>query len=274
MITPAGAPLFSGSIPQLYQRYMVPMVFEPYAVDLAERVGTLQPQTVLEVAAGTGAVTRHLADRLPEGVRIVATDLNPGMLEHASALGTRREVAWRQANASQLPFEDASFDAVVCQFGYMFLPDKVTAYAEARRVLRPGGTLLFNVWDRIEDNEFADVVGRALARLFPHDPPQFMTRIPHGYFDRARITDDLHLGGFSGANRFDTITFQSVADSPTSAAIAFCQGTPLRNEIEQRDAALLDTATAMSAAALQAHFGSGPISGKMQAHVIAAPRAT
>ena len=139
---------------------------------------------MLEIAAGTGVVTRRLASALPESVAIVATDLNQGMLDQAAAAGTSRPVEWRRADAAQLPFPDKAFDAVVCQFGVMFFPDKARAFAEARRVLCPGGVFLFNVWDRIEENEFADVITAELATLYPADPPRFLARTPHGYADR------------------------------------------------------------------------------------------
>src|SRR3954468_4158256 len=129
---------FSGSIAQLYEQYMVPLIFEPYAKDITRRLVPLRPSSVLEIAAGTGVVTRHLAAQLPAGVSIVATDLNQPMLDHAASIGTRRPVAWQQADAMRLPFGDGTFDAVVCQFGAMFFPDKAVAFAEARRVLRPG----------------------------------------------------------------------------------------------------------------------------------------
>src|SRR4051794_32131638 len=144
---------FVGSIPEFYDQYMVPLIFEPYAVDLARRAADLHPQRVLEIAAGTGVVTREMATRLPADVPIVATDLNQPMLTHAAAQGTERPVRWQQADAMQLPFTDQSFDLVVCQFGVMFFPDKAQAFAEARRVLQPGGHFIFSVWDRIDQNE-------------------------------------------------------------------------------------------------------------------------
>src|SRR5512146_1561151 len=177
---------FTGSIPQLYETYLVPLIFEPYAAELASRLARQASTTthVLEIAAGTGVLTRALSAALPEHAAIIATDLNQPMLEHAAALGTARPVDWRQADALHLPFDDATFDAVVCQFGVMFFPDKVRAFAEARRVLRVGGVFMFSVWDRIEENEFADVVTTALAAMFPEDPPRFLARTPHGYHDR------------------------------------------------------------------------------------------
>src|SRR5271169_5492662 len=174
---------FSGSIPKLYEAYLVPLIFEPYAADMASRVAARSPTRVLEIAAGTGVVTRQMASALPASAAIVATDLNQPMLDLASTVTIERPVEWRQADALQLPFEDGTFDAVVCQFGVMFFPDKRKAFSEARRVLRPGGAFIFNVWDRIEENEFAHTVTTALESVFPGDPPRFMARTPHGYND-------------------------------------------------------------------------------------------
>ena len=207
--------VFAGSIPKMYETLMVPLIFAPYAADLAARLAPLAPRRVLEIAAGTGVVTRAMSAALGPGAAIVATDLNQPMLDMAAAVGTRHPVTWRQADAMQLPFDDGAFDAVVCQFGVMFFPDRAKAYAEARRVLRPGGTFLFNAWDRIEENEFAD--------------------------------------------------------SPRVPAIAYCQGTPLRNEIEARDGSL-EEATDRAAAAIAHAFGAGAVDGKIQAHVISATR--
>lgn len=260
--------VFAGSIPQLYEQYLVPLIFEPYAADLAARLTKRAPARVLEIAAGTGVVTRALARALPEST-IVATDLNQAMLDQAAATGTSREVQWRQADAMKLPFDDAAFDAVVCQYGVMFFPDKPKAFAEARRVLKRGGLYLFNVWDRIEDNEFADVIQHALARVFPADPPRFMARTPHGYHDTAAIRRDLAAGGFRSEARIDTLAERSRASSPRHPAIAYCQGTPWRSEIEARDAARLGEATDAAAAAIAERFGSGAVDGKIQAHVIA-----
>jgi SAM-dependent methyltransferase len=226
--------LFAGSIPQLYQQYLVPLIFEPYAADLASRVALHQPMRVLEVAAGTGVVTRHLARKLSQEASIVATDLNQPMLDQAAAIGTSRAVEWRQADAMQLPFQDGAFDVLVCQFSVMFFPDKVRAFSEARRVLRPGGHFIFNVWDRIEENEFPDTVTRALAMLFPEDPPEFMARVPHGYHDLAAVAADLERGGFTRSSTFRSLTARSRATSPKIPAIAFCQATPLRSELEAR----------------------------------------
>lgn len=274
MNTSSGDRIFAGSIPRLYEQYLVPLIFDPYARDLTRRLASFSPSSVLEIAAGTGVVTRHLAAQLPADASIVATDLNQAMLDHAASVGTSRSVTWRQADAMSLPFGDGSFDAVVCQFGAMFFPDRAAAFAETRRVLRPGGTFLFNVWDRIEDNEFADCVTQAMARLFPNDPPRFLARVPHGYHDQVAIGSALVQGGFSGFNVFDTVAERSRAESPRIVAIAYCQGTPLRNEIEARDASILGEATDIATAAIKDRFGAGHVTGKIQAHVILATKAT
>jgi SAM-dependent methyltransferase len=260
--------VFTGSIPKLYETLLVPLIFEPYATDLANRLAARAPSAVLEIAAGTGVVTRALASVLPERTSILATDLNQAMLDEAAAIGTKRSVEWRQADAMQLPFAGGSFDAVVCQFGVMFFPDRSRAFAEARRVLRPGGVFLFNVWDRIEENEFADTVTRALATVFPDDPPRFLARTPHGYHDRATIERDLAAGGFTARAAVTTIAARSRAPSPRHPALAYCQGTPLRNEIEARDAARLAQANDVAAEAVARQFGRGAVDGKIQAHVV------
>jgi ubiquinone/menaquinone biosynthesis C-methylase UbiE len=263
--------VFSGSISKLYESHLVPLIFEPYAADLATRLAGLRSARLLEIAAGTGVVTRALAAALPASVEIVATDLNRPMLDEAAAIGTARPVEWRQADAQALPFADGRFDVVVCQFGVMFLPDKAHAFAEMRRALRPRGVLLFNTWDRIEENEFADVVIDALATVFPQDPPRFLARTPHGYHDRAAIERDVAAGGFA---RADTVTVAARSRAATAAvpAVAYCQGTPLRSEIEARGEPSLGEATEIARAAIARRFGDGAVDGKIQAHVVRAVR--
>jgi SAM-dependent methyltransferase len=264
--------LFAGSIPQLYESHLVPLIFEPYAVDLATRLASRSVSHVLEVAAGTGVVTRRLAAALPASAILVATDLNQAMLDQAAAIGASRAVEWRQADAMQLPFADRSFDAVVCQFGAMFFPDKARAFAEAHRVLRPGGVFAFNVCDRIETNEFAHLVTLALESVFPEDPPRFLARVPHGYHDTGVIARDLALGGFRAPPSIELLAARSRASSPRIAAVAYCHGTPLRNEIEARDAARLEAATGAVERAIAASFGAGAVDGRIQAYIVTVER--
>jgi ubiquinone/menaquinone biosynthesis C-methylase UbiE len=263
--------VFAGSIPEIYDRFLVPLIFDPYAADLAGRVALAQPRDVLETAAGTGVLTRALASRLAPSTRIVATDLNQPMLDQASQRQADGRAEWKQADALALPFGDGGFDVVACQFGVMFFPDKVQGYKEARRMLRPGGRFLFNVWGPIEDNNFADVVTQALARVFPGDPPRFMARTPHGHHDVGRIREDLKSAGFADLS-VDAVDATSKAASARHAAVAFCQGTPLRNEIEARDASRLEEATNQAADALARRFGKDAIEGRIRALVITAAR--
>lgn len=262
--------VFAGAIPERYDSLMVPLIFAAYAADMAQRVAAFSPGAVLETAAGSGAVTRALAPQLRPHARYVVTDLNQPMLDYAaSRQGADQRIEWRQADAQDLPFADASFDVVCCQFGAMFFPDRVAGYAQARRVLRPGGRFVFNVWDRIEENVFADEVTQALAALFPHDPPRFLARTPHGYHDVALISKELSRAGFADI-AIATRAEISRAPSARAVAIAYCQGTPLRNEIEARDASLLERATDLAAEAIARRHGEGPVSGKIQAHGVVA----
>lgn len=262
--------VFAGSIPENYDRHLVPLIFEPYAVDLAQRAAAFSPVAVLEIAAGTGVVTRALAPKLSSRASYTVTDLNQPMLDYAaSRQAADSRIQWRQADAMALPFADAAFDLVCCQFGAMFFPDRSSAYREARRVLRPGGHFLFSVWDRIEENAFADDVTNALAEMFPDDPPRFLARTPHGYHDTALIRRDLEIAGFSSVT-IETRAEQSRAPSPRLPAVAYCQGTLLRNEIEARDAGKLEAATDRAASAIARRHGAGAVVGKIQAHVIVA----
>lgn len=259
---------FVGSVPEFYDRYMVPLIFEPYAENLAQRVRTAGPNDVLEIAAGSGVATRAMATALGDDVAITATDLNQPMLDHAASVGTARPVTWQQADVFDLPFPDASFDVVVCQFGVMFFPDKPAAHAEVARVLRPGGTYIFSVWDRIENNEFIDVVEQTLAKVFPASPPTFMSRTPHGYFDESSIRDDLAASFATVA--MTAVDAQSRATVPEHAARAYIEGTPLRSEIEACAAGGLAPAVEASTKALSERFGATEPVGKIRGFVITA----
>jgi ubiquinone/menaquinone biosynthesis C-methylase UbiE len=260
--------VFAGSIPENYDRYIVPLIFESFAQDLAGRIAGLSPNAVLETAAGSGVVTRALAPKLPVDASYVVTDLNQPMLDYATTRQTAdNRITWRKADALALPFQNATFDVACCQFGVMFFPDRRSGYREARRVLKPGGHFFFNVWDRIEENVFANDVTNALAELFPDDPPRFLARTPHGYHDISLIRSELEQAGFSKVV-IETISDQSRAASAREPAIAYCQGTPLRSEIEARAKDGLQAATDHAASRIADRHGSGEVSAKIQAHVI------
>ena len=257
---------FAGSIPEFYDRCLGPFLFEPYAADLAERAAALGPNRILETAAGTGIVTAALAAALPDA-EIVATDLNPDMLRVAAGKLASPRVSFAPADAQSLPFPDEGFDLVLCQFGAMFFPDRVAAYREARRVLRPGGAFLFNVWDRLEANPASLAVAEAVAALFPADPPSFLARVPFGYHDKARIEADLRSAGFAEVAA-ETVGKRS-RGSARELAPGLCQGSPLRAEIEARAPDRLDEATEAALAALVRRHGD-PVDAPMSAHIIIA----
>lgn len=259
---------FVGSIPELYDTLMGPMIFEPYARDMANRFAGFDG-AMLEVAAGTGQVTRLLAEAISPRATIVATDLNAPMLEWAAKVVRAPAVSWREADAQALPFPDRSFDAVVCQFGVMFFPDKVGAFAETHRVLRPGGRYVFSVWDALENNEVTRAVQDALATLLPNGPPSFFARVPFGYHDEAAIRAALAESGFDQAE-VETVAVRSHASSAADAAKALCLGTPLRAEIEAQRPDGVDQLVMAVSEALVREFGAGPFDSRAQALVISA----
>ncbi|MGF9758356.1 methyltransferase domain-containing protein [Microvirga sp. 0TCS3.31] len=262
---------FKGSIPAVYEQYLGPLLFEPFARDLAGRLTGITQGRILETAAGTGIVTCAMAKILPGDVEITATDLNQAMLDHAQSRLQAPNVRWLQADAQTLPFEDASFDAVVCQFGVMFFPDKLAGYREALRVLKPGGRFLFVVWNALDLNPVSRIVSEAVAKAFPDDPPRFFERVPFGYFDPNRIRGEVQQAGFENVD-IDVVDKVSRAPSGREPAIGLCQGTPLRSEIEARAPGRLEEITNRATEALAGHFGSSPVENRMSALVVTAWR--
>ena len=261
---------FSGSVPEKYDRLMVPLIFRPYAKELARRARAFGPRTLLETAAGTGAVTEALADALPE-TEIVATDLNQPMLDMAAERVRSEHVRFRQADAQELPFEDGSFDLVVCQFGAMFFPDKVRGHAEAHRVLNDGGRYLLAIWDRIERNPLTAAAQQALIDFFPDDPPLFMREGPFGYHDPERIERDLHDAGF-GTVQIETVENRSRSPSAHDAATALCYGTPMGTEVDEREPGSLDRVFAAVEQALRRFDGPNGIDAPISAHIVTAAK--
>jgi ubiquinone/menaquinone biosynthesis C-methylase UbiE len=255
---------FTGSIPINYERYLRPLIFETYAQDLVQRIKKLKAHTILETAAGTGVVTAAIAKTMAKGDTLLATDLNPAMLEIAKKSFAQTNITFQQADATALPFKDGSFDLVVCQFGVMFFPDKLQGYKEALRVLRKGGTFLFNVWDTLEFNELAAIVNATIAKMFPNNPSHFMQRTPHGYNYIENIKSTLAAAGFVNVTA-EKVARRSRAASALEPAIGYCQGTPMRSEIESRDPTKLQLATDLSAQAIAAKFGEGAIDAGIQA---------
>jgi ubiquinone/menaquinone biosynthesis C-methylase UbiE len=257
-------------VPENYDRYLGPMFFEPYAEDLAARVRLTDNMRVLEVACGTGIVTRRLRERIPAGSKLVASDLSEPMLAYARGkLGPELDVEWRQADAAALPFDDASFDVVVCQFGLMFVPDKAAALREAHRVLVPGGQLLANVWDSLANNEFAELAHTTVMSFFPADPPRFY-ETPFGFSDVQAIQTLLEDAGFKEVT-VRPVDLPCVSPSASAAAKGLVQGAPLTIQITERKGDT-EAITAAVAEALRARFGDAPARGRMRALICQATR--
>jgi SAM-dependent methyltransferase len=263
--------VFSGAIAQIYERHFGPPLFGPYAVDIAKRLDGFSAGTLLEIAAGTGIVTATLAQNLPVTVRITASDLNQPMLDLAATKPGLERVTWRQADAMSLPFDDAAFDVVVCQFGVMFFPDRSRAHAEVRRVLKPDGRFIFNVWDSLPNNPVFETVQRTVADLYPEKPPGFISRTPCGYHDPDTIRRDLRTAGFQDC-RIELVTKTWNASSPRDPAIAFCQGSPMLQEIMTVDPSGPGRAIDAVVAAIAAHHPEVPPAFQTQALVVETKR--
>jgi ubiquinone/menaquinone biosynthesis C-methylase UbiE len=261
---------FVGSIPENYDRYLGPALFEPYAEDLAGRLELADGASLLEVACGTGIVTGRLRERFP-GAKITATDLNGEMMEYAARkLAGATGIEWRTADASALPFDDESFDAVVCQFGLMFVPDKAAAAREARRVLRPSGRFLFSVWDSIEHNDLARVAHETIASFFERDPPNFY-EIPFSFHDPPAVRALLGGAGFRDVE-LTHVELPCVSPSAREAAIGLVEGNPVIGAIKERARATPAEIAEAVAAQLAARYGERPVRCGMRAVVCSAAR--
>ena len=258
---------FAGSVPENYERYLVPLIFEYYADDLTARAQALGPAAVLETACGTGAVTRRLAAALPEAA-ITATDLNEGMLAVARDAAAAGNAAYQTADATDLPFDDGAFDAMVCQFGVMFYPDKAKGYREAARVLKPGGTYLFNVWDSLDENVFAGMSHGVAKELFPDDPPEFLG-VPFGYYDVTAIFRELQAAGF-GEVTATALPHESRAPTARDVAAAYGAGSPLGAQLAERGEDAHRAYLEQLEAKIRDRCGDGEVAAPMQAIVFTA----
>lgn len=259
---------FVGDIPAYYDKHLGPIIFQDYAVDLARRAAAVGAGEVLEIAAGTGISTLALRTALPAAMRIVATDLNAPMLEVARAkLPSDANIDFQQADAMALPFEDAGFDLVIIQFGVMFFPDKPAAYRQARRVLRSGGTLLFNVWSGMEANPFGEIAHAAGAHFLPSNPPQFYLT-PFGYADAAQVRADLASGGFADVDQ-EVVRFDKEVRDWRHFAEGAVYGNPMIVDL-QAGGVNPDDVVAHVADRLVARFGAAPARMPLEATVYTA----
>lgn len=262
---------FVGSIPENYDRYLGPVLFEPYAADLAQRVSVPEGGSVLEIACGTGIVTRHLRDQLPPAVKLVATDLNEAMMNFAQRKFSPDEnIEWRPADATALPFDDGSFDAVVCQFGLMFVSDKAKAASEAYRVLKTGGRFFFSVWDAIERNDLAHTAETTITKYFDNDPPDFY-QIPFSFFDEEEIRSLWSGAGFTDI-QVTPVAFPSNAVSAADVTKGLVHGNPIITAIRERCESRIPEIEADVASVISARFGERPVKAKMQAFVCSGVR--
>ncbi|MGX1364988.1 SAM-dependent methyltransferase [Streptomyces canus] len=253
-------------MPEAYERHLAPVFFRPFAADLASRAAALQPRRVLELAAGTGALTSALLAATPS-TSVVATDLNEAMVVTGAALEPRAQ--WRQADAQALPFEDGGFDLVVCQFGVMFFPDRTAAYAEVRRVLAPRGQFLFSSWGPVASHGFGAAFQNALEEAIPDGTPTFLPEVPHGYTDPVQVTADLEAAGLTVTGT-EEVTLEGVAESAASVATGFLTGTPVSAALQtHQDLQALQAAIAQH---MTDHLGSGRVTAPMTATVYTARR--
>ena len=262
---------FIGSVPENYDRYLGPMLFEPYADDIGKHIPARGGIAVLETACGTGIVTARLRERLPACTRLVATDLNEGMITFAQQKRGAPGIEWQVADMTTLPFPDQSFDYVVCQYGVMFLPDKAAGMREAYRVLKPGGTFLFNVWDSLRSNDLSRVAHQTVLEFTEPEPVRFFETTPFGWSDAAAMRGFLEAGGFRNAT-VSPVEFDCVSPTAMDAATGLVQGTPVCVAVKERDPAQIPKLTEAVARALAAEFGERPCRGRMRAFVWAATR--
>jgi ubiquinone/menaquinone biosynthesis C-methylase UbiE len=261
---------FVGTIPENYDQHLGPVMFDPYARDLVARLEVPPGATVLEIACGTGIVTRRLRDHLAPASRIVATDLNDAMIDYARRKFRPEEnIEWKTADATELPFADESFDAVVCQFGIMFFPDKLRAAREVHRVLKPGATFWFSVWDAIDENDMPYLAHQIVRRYFPDDPPDFYD-IPFSFYDDEKIKSVLEPAGFSNIE-LSVVPFPAVSSSASGMAHGLIHGNPLINDINERNAAFGPLIESDLATAIESRYGAAPRA-RMQAVVCRAVR--
>lgn len=256
---------FTGSIPEIYDKHLGPLLFEPFAEDLSERISNKNSESVLELACGTGRLTNYLFNKL-HYAKIISTDINPDMISFAKKKVTGENIEWMHTDMQEIPFEDSIFDLVICQFGVMFVPDKIKAFKEINRVLKPGGTFLFNTWDKLETNKLAIFSNEFINTYFMDDPITFY-HIPFSYFTESDIKMEMNEGGFKNTS-FTLVAKAGKSESAAHAAIGFVEGNPVSAFIKERDPKLISVIRDNLANALAEKFGNNPMTCSMNAIVV------
>lgn len=259
---------FSGSIPMYYEKYLGPLFFEPFALEMAKRIRTFYPASILELAGGTGRLTKYLPFASRPLAQVVASDLNPAMLQVAQDRLGSLPIDWAIVDAQTLPFEDASFDCVAVQFGVMFYADKVQAFKEAYRVLKPGGQLIFSAWDALAHNPVAASADQITREFFPVDPPKFY-EVPFAYSEEEKIREDLAEADFFHV-KMEVLSLKGHADSAEDIALGALEGTPLCTAVIERDKNSLPLMRKKMTEQMLALFGNGPITVPIQARIVTA----
>ena len=257
--------LFSGSIPGNYDKYLGPYLFEPYAKDLAERLTNRECKMMLELACGTGRVTKYLLERLSTTGMLLATDLNDDMLAIAKSVVSDDRVEWQVLDAQELPFADNTFDHVICQYGVMFFPDKAKAFKEAHRVLATKGKYIFNVWGSLEDNPRAGLIQKVLNEVFKEDAPDFLERAPYGFYNSGLIKDMLLKAGFVNVS-VETVRKEIEYGHADDPAKGYLTGTPINAFLQKKDEAVREHLFQQVREAEQREFG-GSLKAQMLAYV-------
>ncbi len=257
---------FTGNVSGLYDRYLGPFLFEPYALDLMDKIRNRNFKSVLELACGTGRVTKHLEETLPDDAHLTATDISPDMIEIAKEKLKGKNIEWNIVDMQNIPFQNSSFDLVLCQFGIMFVPDKVAAYKEIFRVLKSGGKFIFNCWNNLESNKFAVYADKVINSFFPDNPVTFYS-IPFSYYDKVVIMEELDKGGFENSS-INLVKKEGQSKSSKEAAAGLIEGSPAAIAINERDPKLITVIREKLAEMLSKEFGSNPLKCSLEAYVI------